>query len=125
MVHVQESPCFTLEEQIHRFLINTHAAFDPPTVTTANLHLLKALHISQELSDEDCRLLTSALPTLPHLTNLLLDVSGVSPAESEAYDTACIDGGGVAETLAAALSSMHWLRRLALRWPMHLSLIHI
>ena len=66
MVHVQESPCFTLEEQIHRFLINTHAAFDPPTVTTANLHLLKALHISQELSDEDLSLIHISEPTRPY-----------------------------------------------------------
>lgn len=119
VVNVQDIPCFTLEEQFHKFLIEVNAAFDPPTVTTDNIMLLKALHITRELSDTDCKLLTSSLPSFPHLTNLLLDVSGTSSAHTDVYDAACIDGGGVAETLAAALSSMHWLQRLALRWPMH------
>jgi hypothetical protein len=116
---VQDSPYFTLEDKLHRLLINVNAAFDPPKATPNNIMQMRALHINRELSDADCQLLTSALPAIPNLTNLLLDASATHPADTEVYDPACIDGGGVTETLAAALSSMHWLRRLSLCWPMH------
>jgi hypothetical protein len=115
---LQEIPCFTLEEQFHKFLVTTNAAFEPRTITPNDIAPLRSLHIHRRLSDAGCQLLTSILSSLPALTTLQLDASAAHPADSD-YDPTCIDGGGVVEALAAALSSMHWLRRLSLSWPMH------
>ena len=119
MVVLQETLCFTIEEQFHRLLVTSEATFEPNTLGPDDLHLLQELHITTELTDEDCKLLIAILPSSSHLTSLMLDASATSPGRALDHHAACIDGGGVAENLAACMSRMHWLRHLTLRWPMH------
>jgi hypothetical protein len=84
----------------------------------AELSHVRALHVSQAMGDADAGILTTLLPSLDGVADLLLDATRTAPAD-EGYDAAGVDGGGPAEGLAGALSAMPLLRRLSLRWPLH------